>query len=71
MHVDRTGYRSMQTQIEQLRQPSNVLFGQVAAVYALVALCVYLFSGLPLQFDLTFLLASVVARKPEAMALWF
>ncbi|MEH6592411.1 MAG: fatty acid desaturase [Halioglobus sp.] len=51
----------MQTATEQLRQPSNVLFLQVAAVYALVAVCVFLFSGLPLRLNGVFLLASVAA----------
>ncbi len=46
---------------QQLRQPSNAIFLQVAAIYALVASSVYLFSLLPPELTPTFILASLLA----------
>lgn len=51
----------MQGGIEQLRQPSNAIFVQVAAIYALAAVCALLFSRLPLKLDVAFLVASLAA----------
>ncbi|MEP4146713.1 MAG: fatty acid desaturase [Halioglobus sp.] len=51
----------MQSRIDKLRQPSNAIFLQVTAIYALIAVCVWSVSSLWAGVNPAFLLASIIA----------
>ncbi len=51
----------MQPRIEQLRQPSNAIFAQVAAIYGLIAASILFVSTITAGLEPAFLLASLAA----------